>query len=103
MSTKIFSNADDNVVFDVTPDTNPVLITIVIGEGQIGGSSIMVDSTIIINPEPVIAFSIGNGNDIQWKILHMTTTVSKYSPSDFASVIVTISQGGSKQSFWNKD
>lgn len=76
-----------------------VTITVVIGEGQIGGGSLKLDGTIV-KKTPAEDHSLGSGSNLKGKILLAKTIVSDENPNtNKTSVSYLFKQGQKEQKF----
>ncbi len=88
-------------VYKVVPGT-PVSLTVVIGNANVGGTSVLWNGQIITqNSESVENLAIdAQGNNLQGLILHCTTNVQDINPAtNNTSVTYTLSGGVAQQDF----
>ena len=77
-------------------DNQAVRLTIVIGDAQVGGSSLVLDSTPVkTGPNgQVLDIAIGAGDEIRYKTLECTTTVRDINPSTNKTSVTYMFRGG---------
>jgi hypothetical protein len=77
-----------------------VNLSIIIGDAQAGGSSLMLNGTILPNQEPVSTMALGSDTALKNQILMTTTTIRDIQNSMKSCVTVNFDQEGlATQSF----
>jgi len=74
-------------------NSNDVYLTVIIGEAQLGSSSVTLDSEILCTGE-IKDLKIGNGNDIKGKMLRVKSIVSDINDNTNRTSIIYRFKGG---------
>ena len=83
-----------NLAFDYTVATGPVTLSIVIGDGQLGGSALSLDGTPIGPKGTITKQIIGDGPSLVAKKLSAKTLVAPVNPdTSFTSVTYALAGG----------
>ncbi len=89
------------LLYKVLPNT-PVSLSVVIGDGNVGGTSLIWDGTTIVQSSDEVSNQpIGNpGENVQGKLLICTTNVQDINPAtNKTSVTYTLTGGAQPQDF----
>lgn len=88
---------DVTLEFDYFVGKKKVTLTVFIGDGQMGGSSVRVDGQLIGDPGEIKDLPIGKGRDLVGKKMLVKTLVSDDSDdTDWTSVTYTLTGGDPK-------
>ncbi|HVX40235.1 MAG TPA: hypothetical protein VHB25_11730 [Gemmatimonadaceae bacterium] len=89
-----------NLAFDYAVAAGPVMLSIAIGDGQIGGSALSLDGTAIGPQGTITNLKIGNGPALVAKKLSAKTLVAPVNDdTSFTSVTYTLTGGATHPPF----
>jgi hypothetical protein len=83
--------------YEVKPNT-PITLTVVIGQGQVGGTAVTWKNQVIGSGGAVNNLSIGKANeDLRGTTLDCTTTVKDVNPNTNSTMVTYTLNGGAQQ------
>lgn len=85
-------------LYKVKPGS-PVSLTVIIGEGNVGGTTVVWnDKSIVQNSDQITDMAIGaQGDNLQGKLLFCTTNVQDINPASNKTSVTYILSGGEEQ------
>jgi hypothetical protein len=81
--------------YEYVPGPGPLLLTVVVGDGQVGGSAVSLDGAALAEPGPVEALPLGDGPALRGRELLVRTGVLDVNAlSDRTSVTYVLAPRG---------